>query len=513
MNVARLLRARALEAPERPAIIERAGAISFAEFDAASAAAAAMLAARGVLPGARVLLLSPMSIDLYVAIVAIFRVGATVVFVDPAAGNAHLTSCLARVRPDAFIGVGRAHLLRFMSPALRAVPIKLTLHRLVAASRNAGNPTHYQDEPLECSPVTPAIITFTSGSTGEPKAAVRTHGFLLAQHRALADTLRLWPGGVDLTTLPIVALANLASGVTTIVPDANLRAPGEIDPEPVLDQIRRLQPDSAVASPALLERLADRAQSLPHLSRIFTGGAPVFPSLLDRLARAAPAASIVAVYGSTEAEPIAAIDRNAITHADRLAMHAGAGILAGVPSSSVALRILPDRWGHPLAFADAAAFERCALAPGCPGEIVVSGDHVLRGYLGGIGDEDTKVHVAGAIWHRTGDAGYLDAHGRLWLLGRCSARVEGAGGVTYPLAVECAASSVPGLRRSAFVQRSGRRLLAIEAAEPERVRAQLKRELAWAALADVRPIHKIPVDHRHNAKVDYTALARLPDLY
>ncbi len=69
MNVARLLRARALEAPERPAIIERAGAISFAEFDAASAAAAAMLAARGVLPGARVLLLSPMSIDLYVAIV------------------------------------------------------------------------------------------------------------------------------------------------------------------------------------------------------------------------------------------------------------------------------------------------------------------------------------------------------------------------------------------------------------------------------------------------------------
>ena len=512
MNVASLLRARALEAPERPAIIERAGAISFAEFDAASAAAAAMLAARGVLPGARVLLLSPMSIDLYVAIVAIFRIGATVVFVDPAAGNAHLTGCLDRVRPAAFIGVGRAHLLRFMSPALRAVPIKLTLRQLVASARNATR-THYRDEPLDCSPVTPAIITFTSGSTAAAKAAVRTHGFLLAQHRALADTLRLRPGAVDLTTLPIVALANLASGVTTIVPDANLRAPGEIDPGPVLEQIRRLRPDTAVASPALLERLADRDESLHHLSRIFTGGAPVFPSLLDRLARAAPTASIVAVYGSTEAEPIATLDRKAITPADRLAMHAGAGLLAGVPSSSVALRILPDCWGRPLAFGDAAAFERSALAPGCPGEIVVSGDHVLRSYLDGVGDEDTKVRVAGAIWHRTGDAGYLDAHGRLWLLGRCGAKVEGPGGVTYPLAVECAASGVSGLRRSAFVQRRGRRLLAIEAAEPERVRAQLKRELAWAALADVLPIHRIPVDHRHNAKVDYTALARLPDLY
>ena len=89
----------------------------------------------GVLPGAKVLLLSPMSIDLYVAIVAIFRVGATVVFVDPSAGNAHLTSCLARVRPDAFIGVGRAHLLRFMSPALRAVPIKFN------ASQSGGSVT------------------------------------------------------------------------------------------------------------------------------------------------------------------------------------------------------------------------------------------------------------------------------------------------------------------------------------------------------------------------------------
>ena len=513
MNVARLLRARALEAPERPAIIERGGSISFAEFDAAAAAGAAMLAARGVLPGARVLLLGPMSIDLYVAIVAIFRIGATVVFVDPSAGIAHLTACVTRVRPDAFIGIGRAHLLRFMSPALRAVPCKLMLHRLVAAARVAGTCTHYQEVPLVCSPVTPAIITFTSGSTGEPKAAVRTHGFLLAQHRALADMLRLWPGSVDLTTLPIVALANLASGVTTIVPAANLRAPGEIDPGPVLDQIRRLQPDSTVASPALLERLTDRDERLPHLRRIFTGGAPVFPSLLDRVARAAPAASIVAVYGSTEAEPIATLDRTAITHADRLAMHGGAGVLAGAPSASVSLRILPDRWGHPLAFGDAAAFERRALAPGCPGEIVVSGDHVLRGYLGGIGDEETKVQVGGTIWHRTGDAGYLDAHGRLWLLGRCGARVEGRGGVTYPLAVECAASSVPGLRRSAFVQRSGRRLLAIEAAEPERVRAQLKCELAWAALTDVLPIHKIPVDHRHNAKVDYRALARLPDLY
>ena len=63
------------------------------------------------------------------------------------------------------------------------------------------------------------------------------------------------------------------------------------------------------------------------------------------------------------------------------------------------------------------------------------------------------------------------------------------------------------LKAQRLVQRRVPRLFAIETAEPERVCAQIKRELAWAAFADVRPIHKIPVDHRHNAKVDYTALA------
>ena len=60
---------------------------------------------------------------------------------------------------------------------------------------------------MPCDAETPAIITFTSGSTGVPKAAVRTHGFLLAQHRSLARTLTHEVGDMDLTTLPVVLLA------------------------------------------------------------------------------------------------------------------------------------------------------------------------------------------------------------------------------------------------------------------------------------------------------------------
>ena len=77
---------------------------------------------------------------------------------------------------------------------------------------------------------TPALVTFTSGSTGAPKAAVRTHGFLLEQHRVLAESLRLTPDDLDLTTLPIFVLANLGSGVCSLIPDADLRHPGAIEP-------------------------------------------------------------------------------------------------------------------------------------------------------------------------------------------------------------------------------------------------------------------------------------------
>ena len=121
---------------------------------------------------------------------------------------------------------------------------------------------------------------------------------------------------------------------------------------------------------------------------------------------------------------------------------AGAGLLAGPPVSSIRLRILPDRWGDALGPWTTEHLESQQLPSGQPGEIVVSGDHVLPGYLDGVGDSESKIHVDGRVWHRTGDAGYVDDRGRLWLLGRCSAKVSDSHGVVYPFAVEAAASGL-----------------------------------------------------------------------
>jgi acyl-CoA synthetase (AMP-forming)/AMP-acid ligase II len=190
-------------------------------------------------------------------------------------------------------------------------------------------------------------------------------------------------------------------------------------------------------------------------------------------------------------------------------MRAGGGLLAGMPVPSVRVAIVTDRWSTSLGPWTESALEQETLPPASSGEIIVSGDHVLTGYLDGRGDEETKVRVGDRIWHRTGDAGYLDAAGRLWLLGRCSAKVDDEHGRVYPFAVECAASEIDGIARTAFVRRRGQRVLVAELAGdvpmPD-VLAMLRERLAWAGLARAMVVPRIPVDGRHNAKVDYPAL-------
>jgi acyl-CoA synthetase (AMP-forming)/AMP-acid ligase II len=517
MNIATLLEQQAQLAGSRLAIVERDRRVTFAELDRAAASAAADLARAGVRAGMRALVFNTMSIPLYTTMIGLFRLGATAAFVDPSAGREQLERSVHRLRPDAFVAAPRAHWLRLTSPTIRAIPIRaaisgyapraVTIARHVSDERTAVTP---------CTPDTPAVITFTSGSTGEPSAAVRTHGFLIAQLHALVDCLALTAGETDLCTLPMFLLANLASGVTSVIPDANLRAPGEIDAAPVHAQIQTTMPTRTVASPAFLRRLVDHSvshgQHLDTFRRIYTGGAPVFPRMLDAIATAAPNASVIAVYGSTEAEPVAEIDRREISADDRAAMVQGAGLLAGRPVPSIRLRILADRWGTPLGPWSTEELEGATLAAGQAGEIVVAGDHVLGGYLDGKGDEVTKIRVGPEVWHRTGDAGYLDALGRLWLLGRCSAKACDTRGVLYPFAVECAADPVEGVGRTALVADEQRRLLVAEVrGDSARVRTELLERLSWAGLADVIIVERIPVDRRHNAKVDYPALHRLLD--
>jgi len=517
VNIANLLLEQARQRGDAPALIDSRGKrgreriMSFKELEPATLGVAAQLASNGICRGDGVLILHPMSIELYVFLIALFRMGCVGVFLDPSAGRSYIEHCLQIYSPRAFYGSRKAQLLRLSTSSLRMVSPAFCprwfpgTHRISMDLQDG-----VQLETADVEDSTPALITFTSGSTGKPKAALRSHGFLIAQHQALKESLSLEAGIMDLTTLPIFVLANLASGVTSVIPDADMRFPGKINSGPVVRQIRNHAISTTAASPAFISRLAAHCrlthEQMPQLVRVFMGGAPVFPSHLREARTLFPIAEITAVYGSTEAEPMAEVSLSQMAEDDFQAMERGAGLLAGIPVKAITLRILREQWGVPVSALTSTQFDSLCLGQGEIGEIVVAGPHVLPGYLNGAGDLETKFTVDDRRWHRTGDLGWLDANGRLWLMGRASATIRDERGVLYPFAAESAAMQVSGVRRAAILQVANRRILAIETDRSE-ARESAAHAMAWAKLDEVRVVPSIPMDKRHNAKIDYVALA------
>ena len=389
MNIASMLCERARQMGEATALTDtRHGQdrlVSFRALDAITARVAGEITSQGIRQGDGVLILHPMAIELYVFLIALFRVGAVGMFLDPSAGRKYIDRCMSICSPQAFFGSWKAQMLRLWTPSVRQISISFCTLRIPTTHFvSLHGETNSVQAIADVEDSAPALITFTSGSTGQPKAALRTHGFLVAQQDALQDSLCLRPGDSDLTTLPIFVLSNLASGVTSVLPNADMRTPGKIDARPVLDQIERHPVATTAASPAFIRRLAVECErtnwQIVQLQHVFMGGAPVFPSDLRQARNLFPNAEITAVYGSTEAEPMAEVHLSQIAEEDLLAMERGAGLLAGVPVASIALRIVRDQWGSPLDHMKKLEFDALCLPPKAVGEIVVSGRHVLPGY-------------------------------------------------------------------------------------------------------------------------------------
>jgi acyl-coenzyme A synthetase/AMP-(fatty) acid ligase len=125
-----------------------------------------------------------------------------------------------------------------------------------------------------------ALITFTTGSTGTPNGANRTHRFLSAQHYALSHVIPYTEKDRDMPAFPIFSLNNLATGVTTILPALNLAAPSDRDSAILACQILHENINCTTLSPSMLVGLARYCKEhniqLPHLRRVVTGGGAHF---------------------------------------------------------------------------------------------------------------------------------------------------------------------------------------------------------------------------------------------
>lgn len=510
----------------RVALVAGGRSVSFGELWERVDRTSVGLRAAGLRAGDRAVLMVPMSIELYVLMLAVLKLGAVGVFVDPWIGRRQIAAFSAFAEPAAWIGVARSHVLRLLDPALRRVrstvttgrrlgplPARLTLAEL---ERHAGDGAIHAvlaDEP--------ALVTFTTGSSGLPKGANRTHGFLAAQHAALQAEFPGRDDDVDMPMFPVFALNNLAAGIPSIVPSLDFARVAELDAAAVLEEMRAHGVTTCTASPPFFERIvahvtAGRAGA-PRLRRILTGGAPVSDRQLESWRRALPGVEIVVVYGSTEAEPVAHV-----TAEERLALassHGGEqrGFCAGRPCARVRAHVVritpgPIRLG-------ARGWEEWELGAGEVGELVVSGAHVGRDYFRNPqAVEENKIRDAeGNVWHRMGDTGRLDREGRFWLVGRVHSTIRRAGALVHPQLVEQAALGDDAeIRRVAAVgmrdESLGERVLVlVESAGGASVRERVAERLRQAALpCDELRVSStaLPVDPRHNSKIDYAALRR-----
>lgn len=526
-NVVHLLYQAAAKRPDRNALVMPGGeALTFrALWDHADRCSTG-LAELGFHAGDRAIVMIPMSMELYVVLLGIIKMGGVAVFVDPWIGARRIARFCAFADPRAFVGIPRSHILRIVDRRLLRIPLTISTGRCCAGmpakvslqsmcAKSSGNG---EGRMAPVSPTTSALITFTTGSSGVPKGANRTHGFLRAQNQALNQEFPIQDDDIDMPMFPVFALRNLAAGITSIIPKMDLRKVADVNPAEIKRQMATHGVVTATASPPFFDKLACYCQENPaqrlSLRRILTGGAPVTDSQLKIWRAAFPETRCEIVYGSTEAEPVAHIALEERLYKDRTRPDGG-GYCIGRPTQLLNTRIIQI---NKKAFEFSGDWTELEVNAGEVGELIVSGDHVCEDYFNNPDAvKRNKIRdKQGWVWHRMGDTVYEDENGYLWLVGRVHSTIIRKQQTIHAQSVEQKlAESFKEIEQVAAIgipdDETGERLVIVlrGAGFKKSSRDQIKRFLARNKIPADQIIitnKPLPMDPRHNAKIDYSKL-------
>lgn len=498
-NIVSLFFEQAALHPDRIALVEKHTAITFKQLDEDIRIIASMYRQNGIGKGDRVLVLIPMSKDLYKHVLALFYIGAIAVFLDAWSDRKRLLQCCGVVDCKALVGPKKFHWLSYLFSVTRKIKKRFPVV-----------PSKKYDKVCDCIiedsyPEDTALITFTTGSTGVPKATNRTHGFLKAQFDALIPLLKGRDENPDMPLLPIVLLLNLGLGETSIIADTNFSKPLKFEPEKLALQLRETECSSLSGSPWFILKLAEYCfhnRFEIKLKHIYTGGGPVSPEEATFLNAVFPKAKITVLYGSTEAEPISHI--NAVDLSKQLPEELiSKGLWVGKVDANAQVKLV--RLNESISDED---ISRSEVKTGEVGEILVSGPHVLKEYWNNPeATRENKLKLGDVLWHRTGDCGRMDADGNLYLLGRCKWVFNYTGTDYYPFTIEYFMKTIPGVVAGCLLLKNKSPEFFLE------VKKDFNETAAKAVLEKrgmnfpITILKNIPRDPRHLTKVDYESLS------
>jgi acyl-CoA synthetase (AMP-forming)/AMP-acid ligase II len=345
-------------------------------------------------------------------------------------------------------------------------------------------------------PEQPALVSHSSGSvSGRPTAVRRSHRVLQAQHEALRTQFPPWVGQRDFPLFPNVILHNLAGGTLSIVPDLPGGQLAHLDPARVVAQLVAERVDTLTGNIFYFERLVAHLgqypATFPRVRALGVGGSPVPERLLEALRRYFPRATCYVIYGASEAEPIAVRTMTGPPLDPRL------GYCVGRPQADLAIELHQPQavWQPAAAAPDLSARHSSSSKlppPYQTGELLVRGPHVAQ--------------AAGA-WLPTGDFGYFDAAGQLWLTGRRGAATLVRGVGHYQL--EHCLRQLPGVVQVAALPRadgSAFDVLVAGSMTAEAVLAASAAAFGPGLVGRVAHRARLPVDGRHFSKIRYDLL-------
>ncbi|EXB75224.1 2-succinylbenzoate--CoA ligase [Morus notabilis] len=282
------------------------------------------------------------------------------------------------------------------------------------------------------------LICFTSGTTGRPKGVAITHSALIIQSLAKIAIVGYSEDDVYLHTAPLCHIGGLSSAISMLLVGACHVLMPKFEAKSALEVVQQYSVTSLITVPAMMADLISTARGkttwkqIESVKKILNGGGGLSVELTKEATKLFPRAKLLSAYGMTEAcssltfmtlyDPTLG---SSVDKRNSILVHQPRGICVGKPAPHVELKI-------------------CFDDSSCVGRILTRGSHVMLGYW----EQNPLKKASNSInqnWLDTGDIGYIDERGNLWLIGRTKGRIKSGGENVYPEEVEAILSQHPGV--------------------------------------------------------------------